>query len=175
MLMVDLCAGTGGWQTPFEEHGWQTVGVDLVPAAGAHLQADVRHLPLNCSPDLVCASPPCAPFSSAWNPVAPPEERDPDVSVWLGCVEAIARLNPEWYVVENTRQAAHWFGPADKTVGSYSLWGDFPPFDVHAKPRKGIPLEGRANVQSCRAEEAASIPYVLADALRRAVEWHTPE
>jgi hypothetical protein len=172
-LLLDLCAGTGGWQEPFEDHGWTTVGVDVRGLDGTDVLADVRRLPIaDCQPDLITASPLCKPFSSAWNAVCPPDERDPDKSIYYACRAAIHRLNPEYWVVENVAQAQRWFGPSDKHVGPYHLWGLFPPLDCAPPDKKGTNVIDGDGEYIADSKEAARIPYHLADALRQSVEWY---
>jgi site-specific DNA-cytosine methylase len=163
--MIDLCAGLGGWQAPFNDNGWQTVGVDIQRMDGVDVQADVRQLPLDCSPTLVTASPPCEAFSTAWNRWTPLSERDPDTSVWDGCLRAIQQLNPRWWILENVAGAQHWFGPADKSCYPWMLWGDFPPFDAPD-------LRSKGETWNQDPSETAKIPYRLADSLRQSIEWY---
>lgn len=164
--MVDLCAGTGGWQAPFEDHGWRTVGLDVRDMSGVDVVADVRRLPLNCTPRAVTCSPPCDEFSTAWNRWVPLGDRDPDLSVWEGCLEAVDSLDPDWWILENVGGAQHWFGPADKVCYPWFLWGEFPPFDAPDLRSKGA-------TWNQDPAETARIPYRLADAFRRSVEVWT--
>lgn len=174
LLHVDLCCGLGGWQAPFEDAAnWRTVGLDIRRDVGPDVQADVRRLPLAaCEPTLVTASPECAPYSSAWNAVKPPAVRYPDFELWNACVAAIAHLDPTYCVVENVAQAQYWHGPSDKHVGPYHFWGRFPPFDADPGERKTRLTADGSGAWVDDTGEAARIPYAVADALRRAVEWH---
>lgn len=163
-LHLDLCCGLGGWQAPFKEaEAWRSVGVDIREDLAPDVVGDVRQLPLSASPTLVTASPPCPEFSTA--PVKPFADRNPDRSLWYACREAVAHLDPEWYVIENVAGAQHWFGEADKSCHPYHLWGRFPPFDVGDLPDKG-----RHGAADGHGLQSAQVPYALADALRHAVE-----
>lgn len=166
-LLADLCAGTGGWQAPFtDDSDWEVVGLDTRPVPGADLVADVRSLPLDCRPDLLCMSPPCPQFSTA--PNTPFAERDIDRSVWGGCWKAVCELEPHWWVIENVAGAQAWWGESDKCCHPYHLWGRFPPFDVGEMPSK---QQGADFVEN--PEQAARIPYHLARSLKLAVEVWT--
>lgn len=169
-LLVDLCAGLGGWQAPFRDHGWDVVGLDVRPTAGADVVGDVRALPLVCDPDLVTASPPCQEFSTAWNRWTPLEDRDPDLSVYYGCRAAVHLLDPDWWVLENVGGAQRWFGPARKVCYPYFLWGHFPPFDVGDLPNKTGTDGHWTDRNVSDGPEAARIPYPLADAVRRSIK-----
>jgi len=122
-LHLDLCCGLGGWQAPFKESDqWRSVGVDIRPEVSPDVIGDVRALPVDpAEVTLVTASPPCREFSAAWNAVTPPDERNPDLSIYYGCRAAVHTLDPRWWVVENVAQAQRWFGPSDKIIGPYHL------------------------------------------------------
>lgn len=173
-LHIDLCCGLGGWQAPFREaDNWRTVGIDVREDLTPDVVGDVRHLPLNPSEvTLVTVSPPCGPYSAAWNPVKPPAVRYPDFKVWNACVKAIVELDPVFCVLENVAQAQYFHGPSDKHVGPYHFWGDFPPFDVRGDFRKGNDPSDRRTPNIEDTDESARIPYAIAEALRLAVEWH---
>lgn len=165
-LMIDLCAGTGGWQAPFEDDDdWRTVGVDVAQKGGASIIGDIMSLPLDCSPTLLCASPPCPQYSQA--PVTPFDERDIDKSLWRACWGAAHRLDPDYYIIENVAGAQYWWGEADKSCHPYHFWGYFPPFDVGDVPSK---QQGKGWVAD--PVEAARIPYNVAKALKQAVELY---
>lgn len=168
-MIIDLCAGRGGWTAPFDDAGWETAGIDIRNSSGADIVADVSHLPLDANPTLITASPPCTEFSAAWNSVTPPHERDPDKSVWRSCLGEIHRLDPDWWIVENVAQAQYWFGPSDKHIGPYHFWGYFPPFDA-AQPKPKTQATPSGNRWVADSEDAAEIPYYIANALRRSVE-----
>lgn len=164
LLHLDLCCGLGGWQQPFKESKkWRSVGIDIRKDLNADVVGDVRQLPLNCSPTLVTASPPCNQYSTAWNRWTPLGERDPDTSVWDGCMGAINELSPRYWILENVGGAQHFHGDADKTLYPWFLWGNFPPFDVGN-------LRSKGETWNQRPEETAKVPYELANAVRHSVE-----
>lgn len=89
--------------------------------------------------------------------------------------DAIAALNPRWWVIENVQGAVAWLGRPTKRVGSLMLWGNFPPFDCrpHRKGWKHRWESGRAN--DYHKNEATKmvpsmIPYRVSRALCEAME-----
>lgn len=165
-LHVDLCTGLGGWTKPFEDaDAWTSIGVDIRDDLDADVVADIRHLPLECSPDLLTMSPPCTEFARWWMPWL--DEPDPSMELVEACLQAVEDLEPTYWVLENNRGLRHyWERPERKRVGSYFLWGEFPAFDVALSDGSGkMQTSGR------RPEERAKIPYEIADSLRRSVEW----
>lgn len=165
-LHVDLCAGLGGWQQPFEESPqWRSVGVDVEPTDGADILGDVRQLPLKrCEPDLLTMSPPCTEFTRWMLPWC--DEPEPDMSIVQACWGVVQYLEPKYYVIENSRGLAMYWKPERKRVGAYYLWGNFPTFDVEQSWDLKMQTSGE------HPGERAKIPYALADALRRSVEWY---
>jgi len=81
-------------------------------------------------------------------------------------------LDPKWAVLENVAQAQYWHGPSDKHIGPYHLWGTFPPFDCADPEPKSKQTTDGEDSWVADTGEAARIPYQLADALRRAIEWY---
>jgi hypothetical protein len=166
-LHVDLCTGLGGWTAPFENApGWRSVGLDIRPDLDADVVADVRQLPLECSPDLLTMSPPCTEFARWMLPWL--DEPKPSTELVQACVAAAHELDPEYWVLENSRGLKQYTGTEErKRVGAYYLWGEFPPFDVR------LADGGKMSVSGRNPEKRAEIPYGLADSLRRAIEWTT--
>lgn len=163
-LHIDLCCGLGGWQAPFEEDPeWTSVGLDIRDDLAADVVADVRHLPFDCQPDLLTASPPCDEFSTANKYRRVDGSYHPDTSLWEACENAVRTLTPRWWVIENVAGAQHWFGWSVWSQHPWHLWGYFPPLDTGPLPPKG-------KTWNQQPEETAMIPYDLAYALKRAVE-----
>jgi hypothetical protein len=165
LLHVDLCTGIGGWSAPFQDApGWRSVGLDVRDDLNADVIADVRRLPVDCSPTLVTASPPCTEFTRYSLPWL--DEPEPDISLVRACLDAIDDLNPDWWVLENVQGLKQYWGREEtKRVGPYYLWGEFPTFDV------AVSDGGKMSVSGTNPEERARIPYAIADSLRRSVEW----
>jgi len=166
MLHVDLGCGLGGWQDPFRESPrWRSVGLDIRHDVRPDVQADIRRLPLECSPTLLTMSPPCTEFARWMLPWL--DEPAPDMTLVEACLDAVDELDPDWWVLENSRGLHQFWRPAATHYGAFYLWGEFPAFDVRADWQSKESRSGRD------ADERAKIPSGLADGLRRAVEWQT--
>jgi len=165
-LHVDLCCGLGGWQAPFRDSPeWRTVGVDIRQDLNADVVGDVRALPLN--PDsvtLVTASPPCTAFARWMLPWL--HEPNPSLELVEACLSAVQELQPDYWVLENSRGLHQYWKPAKTHYGAFYLWGEFPPFDA---PQT---WQGKMQTSGENPEERAAVPYDLADALRVAVETY---
>jgi hypothetical protein len=167
-LHVDLCTGLGGWTQPFRDaETWRTVGLDVRADLNADVVADVRHLPFDCDPDLVTASPPCIEFTKWKLPWYGDGacSGDPSMELVEACLAAIEELDPQYWVLENVVGLHMYWKPARKHVGPYYLWGDFPPFDAET-----VYKDQRFQPKDRRSELSAKIPYHVADALRQSVE-----
>lgn len=164
-LHVDLCSGKGGWQAPFQDDpDWRSVGVDIRDDLNADVVGDVRRLPLDCSPTLITASPPCTEFSQA-NPHRTIDgSYQPDTSIWEACEAAVDGLNPEWWVLENIAGAKHWMGDSKWSRHPWHLWGDFPPLNTGDLRPKG-------ETWNQDPADTAEIPHDLARAVKLSVEW----
>lgn len=166
-LHIDLCCGLGGWQQPFrEDDSWRTVGLDIREDLSPDVVADVRELPLrDCEPTLITASPPCTQFTRwdlPWH-----DEPDPDMSLVTACLEAVEQLDPDWWVLENVRGLHRYWKPANFHAGAFYLWGELPPYDIHAN------WKGKMQTSGENPEERAKIPYRLAATVKNAVEVWT--
>lgn len=119
--VVDLFAGGGGFSRGFEEAGFVTlVAVDNYPPAAKTFKLNFPHSLViaddikevsadivDVKPDVVIASPPCEPFTSA-NPnrMKDPVDRlysDPAGELFLHAIRLIGELRPKVYVIENVR------------------------------------------------------------------------
>jgi len=164
MLHVDLCAGRGGWQAATEpDPSWRTVGIDIVAMDGVDVLADVRHLPLDCRPDLLTMSPPCTEFARWMLPWL--DEPNPSMELVEACLQVADDLEPRHWILENSRGLHQYWKPARKHVGAFYLWGEFPPFDVDESC-----LKGKMQTSGESPEKRAEIPLPLSKALKGAVE-----
>ena len=162
-LHVDLGTGLGGWTQPFRESpGWRSVGIDIREDLDADVIGDIRHLPVDCSPTLLTMSPPCTEFARWVLPWC--DEPEPDLSLVEACLDAVDELEPEWWVLENSRGLSMYWREAAQHVGPYYLWGNLPQIDVN------LPDDGKMSVSGEYPEKRAEIPYELADAVRRVAE-----
>jgi len=166
-LHVDLCCGLGGWQQPFREaENWRTVGLDIRRDVGPDIVADVRELPVaDCEPTLVTSSPPCTEFTRWMLPWL--DEPEPDLSLVRACLDAIEYLQPEWWLLENSRGLHQYWRPARTHYGAFYLWGEFPTFDVPDD------WAGKMQTSGENPEKRAEIPYHLGDAVKQSVEVWT--
>jgi hypothetical protein len=167
-LHIDLCCGLGGWQQAFEkDDSWLSVGIDIRKDLEADLIADVTQLPLrDCNPDIVTASPPCTEFARWMLPWL--DEPDPDMSLVYACLDAVEYLDPEYWILENSRGLHQYWKEASKIVGAFYLWGDMPPFDVNDDWKPKSQTSGQ------KPEERAKIPYELSKAVKQSVEtWES--
>jgi hypothetical protein len=162
-LHIDLGTGKGGWKAPFRAaDGWRSVGLDIRGDLDADVVGDMRRLPLDCQPTLLTMSPPCTEFARWMLPWL--DEPQPDLSLVRACLDAVEELHPDWWVLENSRGLHQYWQEADKHVGPYYLWGEFPPFDA------ALADGGKMQVPGRNPEKRAEIPFALADAVRRSVE-----
>ena len=161
---VDLCAGRGGWQQATgADDRWRTIGLDIRPMAGVDVQGDVTQLPLDCEPTLLTMSPPCTEFARWMLPWL--DEPEPDLSLVEACLAAVRALEPDWWVMENSRGLHQYWEPARTHIGPYYLWGEWPAMDVDASA-----IDGKMSTSGERPAERAEIPPVLSKALKGAVE-----
>jgi hypothetical protein len=143
-LVVDLCAGLGGWTHGFLAEGYDAVGFDIE----RHQYGDKRYPAQLVLQDIrtlhgsqfrdaavIVASPPCQAYSYR----AMPWKRakalgPPDNTLFEACFR-IAREAGVPIVVENVKGAQPWVGRAAWHYGSYYLWGDVPALMPHARLR----------------------------------------
>lgn len=165
-LHVDLCTGLGGWKASFENSPkWRTIGLDIRSDLNADVVADVRQLPIGCTPTLLTMSPPCTEFTRYSLPWL--VEPEPDMGLVRACLDAVDELDPDWWVLENVQGLKQYWGREEtKRIGPYYLWGEFPPFDAV------VTDGGKMSTSGENPEKRAEIPYSLGDSLRRSVEWN---
>jgi len=165
-VALDLYAGTGGATAAFRDRGWRVVGVDLDRRHRPDVVADAAELPLAGAVDFLWASPPCTEFSDA-NPRVRPPDRRPSLELVVAALEAVRRLRPRFWIVENVRGAIRFLGIPVQKIGPWCLWGYFPPIRVRWSMqtyRKWA--AGRSAVARAR------VPYDVSAAVCEAVELH---
>jgi hypothetical protein len=96
------------------------------------------------------------------------DEPDPDMTLVEACLDAVDELEPDYWVLENSRGLHQFWRPAATHYGPFYLWGEFPAFDI------ATDWPSKESVSGRNPEQRAEIPYSLADGLRRAVEWTRP-
>lgn len=182
LTVVDLFSGSGSATKAFKDRGHRVITVDINPKLKPDIVADVRYLPFadGFRPDVVWASPPCQDFSTM-NFKASRRNKaggwpEAGMETVAAAHDAIAYLNPRWWVLENVVGAKKWFGAPTAHYGSVYLWGRFPPFDAPPH-RKGFVeryKRGRTNDLPNDGVKAA-IPYSISRALCLAIElWEAP-
>lgn len=194
LVWLDLCSGLGGASQPALDRGWRVIRVDMDPRFKPDIVADVRSLPLKSFPiDVLWASPPCQEFSKFEMRCFFPNPPPPDLSIAIGIVTAIARLNPRYWAVENVRASRRWltqlFGPVRFRNTGHAVWTNVPALWPQIAPRKGGmgywkpgrwgPM-GRADRKRNHglhgslvekdAARAAIVPYEIGEAICIAVE-----
>lgn len=178
-MLLDLCAGLGGFSQAFKERvDWQVVTVDFNPKFNTTMildLIDVVESPdkypefWNLKPDVILASPPCERFSLAANSF-PKQGIYQGMRVAGACLEIIARMNPKGYILENPKARLRWFlGVPNKTVNLSHLgyrtvkptdfWTNID-IDVIQSARERN-LEGVRFNQIRGASVRAKMPYAL--------------
>jgi site-specific DNA-cytosine methylase len=167
--MVDLFSGLGGASAAMRDRGWRVVSVEMESRFRPDVVADVRQLALRdgLAPDLLWASPPCEAFSRSAMPWHPDEE--PDLELVLAAREAVRRLEPKWWVIENVKGAVRWLTPVlgrhTARIGPLYLWGRMPLILLGQAPR---PWKER--LSSVQDALRAKVPYEISEAVAVAVE-----
>jgi site-specific DNA-cytosine methylase len=163
-IVIDLCAGTGGWTDAFLAEGCTVVGYDIrrdQRYKGHLILADVRELDGRWFSQalVIVASPPCTDFS-----LANPKRRDPAFVPDLSVVEACFRIGRESgrpIVIENVCGAQKWLGAPVGHYGKFYLWGDGVPAMLPQGPRWKDKYKMRNRSRHLRAR----IPFDLAAAI----------
>jgi len=164
-LHVDLGAGLGGWAEPFRNApNWRSVGLDIRDDLAADVVGDIRQLPFDCSPTLLTMSPPCTEFARWMLPWL--DEPNPSLELVEACLSAIDLLDPDWWVMENSRGLHMYWRESVTHAGPYYLWGHFPPVDWPDD------LEPKGKTSGMKPDQRAEVPYSVALSLKKAVEWH---
>ncbi|MDP1545716.1 MAG: hypothetical protein Q8L87_06815 [Anaerolineales bacterium] len=129
-LMIDLCAGLGGASSAFRLAGWDVIMVDNDPAFSPTVMTDVRTWHYSgVRPDFIWASPPCYEFSREFMPWSKTGV-NPDMSIFLACIDFIRSFPGVFWGLENTKGAVSWFRPyigrPRYIYDPYFIWGFLP-------------------------------------------------
>lgn len=168
MIAVDLYSGTGQATSAFRKHGWTVVAVDCErPARGRppEVLADVRKLPLAGQVDFLWSSPPCQEFSDARSGSV---NRRPSLEHIVATFEAVRRLRPRFWILENVRGAIPFLGIPVQKIGPWCLWGYFPPI------RTSLAMATHRKSRWRSAAARAAVPVEFADAVYAAVALYWP-
>ncbi|MDA2938484.1 DNA cytosine methyltransferase [Acidobacteria bacterium AH-259-A15] len=167
-LALDMYSGTGGATQAFRgRRDWKVVTVDLDDRRPPDVVADCRRLPIAGRVDFLWASPPCTEFSDA-NPEN--RHRMPSLEHIFAVLDAIRRLHPRFWIMENVRGAIPFLGIPIQKIGPWCLWGYFPPIKVT------VELTSFRKMKFRQPAQRAAIPAEFSEAVYQAVElyWDKP-
>lgn len=169
MRMFDACAGLGGASAAMRQRGWDVLTLDVDPAFGCDVTADLLTYHYDGPPvDLAWFSVPCDEFarlSMPWTRARLPVGFEPSMALVNAARRLIAEIQPRFWVIENVRGAVPYLGQPQAKVGPFHLWGTFP--DV-GQPR--LNARKKESMSSSARAERAMIPYGLSEAMALAVE-----
>jgi hypothetical protein len=130
MIILDLCAGSGGWSQPYLDKGYTVKRFDL--------SNDIRLIhKLNVEVQGILCAPPCTMFAASGSRWHRTEAQMLDaLSVVDACLRAVAIYNPQWWALENPiGKLVRWLGPprmyfdpnnyGDPYLKRTCLWGNF--------------------------------------------------
>ena len=191
-LIIDLCAGLGGFSQAFKnDPKYEVITIDIQKKFKPTIIADVCNLPLkdNLKPLALLASPDCRFFSLACT-------QFPRVGIMKAlemvgaCFEAVARLKPKQYLIENPRaRLRHIIGKPKQTIfySDYGyktqkptdLWGNiFLPMVKHQRRTINQPnltslqrLHLHSYIIPKKRSERAKIPLGVSKAVKEGVEY----
>ncbi len=187
-LCIDLCSGLGGFSQAFKEsRDWEVITVDIERKFKPTIRADVNFLPIRpgLHPDVILASPDCRYFSLAYYQF-PRKGIKKALELVGACLEAIAELEPRFWMMENPKGRLRWFiaRPRNtirlnswgyKTAKPTDLWGNIP-LGLIPGERETIPGTGWTRRRlwtkvagSASAAQRAKMPYELSAAILEAV------
>jgi len=120
-LCIDLCSGRGGFSQAFVQAGWEVVTVDIESKFNPTICADVTALSAEKIEEatakksfaaydriIVLASPPCERFSLACR-TWPKKGVQKAMETVGACLELIAEIKPNYWVLENPKARLRWF------------------------------------------------------------------
>mgnify|MGYP003152555367 FL=1 len=150
--IIDICSGLGGGTQSFLNNpGYEVIKLDSNIKVKPTICCDIRYLPIkdNLKPDLVWCSPPCTNLSLAKSKNWINHNIKDTFSIIGGCLDAIYRLKPKKWCLENPKGRLRWFLP-----GSIEI--EYATYDM---PKKKTNLWSNNN----RALKRAFIPKHISD------------
>lgn len=169
--MLDLFAGLGGASAAMRARGWEVVRVELDPAFGPEIVADLggwRAPRALRGVDLLWASPPCTEFSREAMPWCR-TGRPPSLELVRATLRIVEAVRPRFWCLENVRGAIPHLrpllGPPIASSGPVFLWGRLP---AGLTLPRVAPYKER--LSSRRRAERSQIPYPISEAVALAVE-----
>lgn len=107
MTHLDLCSGIGGFALAARWMGWRTIGFSEIDPFASKVLAknfpgvinygDIGSIPDGVGADIITAGIPCQPYSCAGKRLGAEDDR----AIWPVAREVIARVKPDWIVIEN--------------------------------------------------------------------------
>lgn len=181
-LCIDLCSGYGGFSQAFQDkEGWEVVTIDIKRRFKPTIVADVVHLPLRdgVRPDALLMSPPCQRFSVAC-PQWPKHGIMKALQMVGACLEAVVKLKPEKWLLENPRGRLRWFLGKPRQTIRYSdydisyvvqkvtdFWGNilFPMVKGERRIKVGHISKGWGHIVSRSRAKRSLIPRGVSEAV----------
>lgn len=129
---VDLCCGRGAVTRALLRAGFDVTGVDIVhhpdyPKEAHFILSDIRCVDgrmLPRRPVFIWASPPCTEFSRWRMPWTRSRAVEPSLELVQACYRIRDEAQPDFFILENVREAQRWLGPAILQRAERYLWGD---------------------------------------------------
>jgi site-specific DNA-cytosine methylase len=151
-LIIDICSGMGGATQSFLNNpDYEVIKLDSNIKVKPTILCDIRYLPIknDLRPELVWCSPPCTNLSFAKYKNWVNHNIKETFSIIGGCLDAIYRLKPKKWVLENPKGRLRWF-----MSGSIEI--EYATYDM---PKKKTNLWSNNN----RALKRAFIPKHISD------------
>lgn len=213
MRVLDLCAGLGGLSAAFRDRGHEVRTLDYLPKFSCTYTMDVREFAKDpqavlgdWKPDFILDGTPCEAFSVAsmghhWTGgsrayIPKTEGAKLGVELVQAGLEAIAKLQPSFWIIENPRgvlrklpvmdglrRVSVWYCRyGDNRAKPTDLWGVFPPSWAPRPPcsngnpdHEAAPRGAKTGTQGRkRSADRALAPYELSLDLCLAAEGETP-
>lgn len=174
--MLDLFAGRGGWSDGFKKQGFHPTGIDIVKSRyykHRFIKADVMNWQPKGRYYVICASPPCAPFSQFNINTNGTADQRIGLDLVYRTFDIIQTLKPRYYIIENVANLAKFlpqykqtirYGKHDRTKTAY-LWGNFPEI--------GLLQDGRTETTRLtfenNPEKLAYIPPFISEGIAKTI------
>jgi len=178
--MLDLFSGFHGASQAFQaDPSWDVVSIDDNPLLAATFSWDLAD-DLVCDGiaelghfDLIWASPPCIEFYKCRAPYFPDYYgKQPDMTLVEQTIRIIQEVEPETWVIENTKAGAHYMEPylgrPRSIFGPFYLWGSYPKFEADVP--KDIKTRQDKRWSPLRSNHKAKVPASISRGLHDVLE-----